>query len=41
MEMQFFVKPGTQEEWYNHWKEARKFGMLRLNGDETTGFTTT
>ena len=23
MEMQFFIKPGTQTEWYNHWKEAR------------------
>ncbi|PHI20447.1 glycine--tRNA ligase [Lewinellaceae bacterium SD302] len=23
MEMQFFVKPGTQLEWYNKWKEAR------------------
>ena len=23
MEMQFFIKPGTQEHWYNHWKEAR------------------
>ena len=23
MEMQFFIKPGTQEQWYNHWKEAR------------------
>ena len=23
MEMQFFIKPGTQSEWYNHWKEAR------------------
>jgi len=23
MEMQFFVKPGTEIEWYNHWKEAR------------------
>ncbi|MBL4625339.1 MAG: glycine--tRNA ligase [Flavobacteriales bacterium] len=23
MEMQFFVKPGTEMEWYNHWKEAR------------------
>jgi glycyl-tRNA synthetase len=21
--MQFFIKPGTQTEWYNHWKEAR------------------
>src|SRR5215813_6029624 len=24
MEMQFFVRPGTQMEWYNHWKEERK-----------------
>ena len=23
MEMQFFVKPGTQEKWYEYWKEAR------------------
>ena len=23
MEMQFFVKPGTEMEWYKHWKEAR------------------
>ena len=23
MEMQFFVKPGTELEWYEHWKEAR------------------
>ena len=23
MEMQFFVKPGTQSEWYKKWKEAR------------------
>lgn len=23
MEMQFFVKPGTQIEWYNKWKETR------------------
>ena len=23
MEMQFFVKPGTEIEWYNHWKDAR------------------
>ncbi len=23
LEMQFFVKPGTQQEWYAHWKEAR------------------
>jgi hypothetical protein len=24
MEMQFFVRPGTQMEWYNYWKDARK-----------------
>jgi glycyl-tRNA synthetase len=24
MEMQFFVRPGTQKEWYNYWKNARK-----------------
>ncbi len=23
MEMQFFVKPGTQKEWYEHWKNER------------------
>lgn len=23
MEMQFFVRPGTEMEWYNHWKAAR------------------
>ena len=23
MEMQYFVKPGTEMEWYNHWKEKR------------------
>ena len=23
MEMQFFVKPGTQAEWYNKWKDSR------------------
>ena len=23
MEMQFFVRPGTEMEWYNHWKTAR------------------
>ncbi|MEL6923142.1 MAG: glycine--tRNA ligase, partial [Bacteroidota bacterium] len=23
MEMQFFIKPGTQEHWYNYWKQAR------------------
>jgi len=23
MEMQFFIKPGTQKEWYEHWKNTR------------------
>ncbi len=23
MEMQFFVRPGTEKEWYNYWKETR------------------
>jgi glycyl-tRNA synthetase len=23
MEMQFFIKPGTEGDWYNYWKEAR------------------
>ena len=24
MEMQFFVRPGTEGEWYQHWKETRR-----------------
>lgn len=24
MEMQFFIRPGSQMEWYNYWKETRK-----------------
>ncbi|MEP7163916.1 MAG: glycine--tRNA ligase [Ferruginibacter sp.] len=24
MEMQFFVRPGTQKEWYDYWKDERK-----------------
>jgi glycyl-tRNA synthetase len=24
MEMQFFIRPGTQKEWYNYWRDARK-----------------
>jgi glycyl-tRNA synthetase len=24
MEMQFFVRPGTEQEWYQHWKETRR-----------------
>lgn len=39
MEMQFFVKPGTQEKWYNHWKEARKSWHASLGmGDENYRF---
>ncbi len=30
MEMQFFVKPGTQKEWYNTWKENRLKWHLSL-----------
>ncbi|GAC1395647.1 MAG: glycine--tRNA ligase [Sediminibacterium sp.] len=30
MEMQFFVRPGTQMEWYNYWKEARLDWHLSL-----------
>ncbi|WP_299012135.1 glycine--tRNA ligase [uncultured Polaribacter sp.] len=30
MEMQFFVKPGTQKEWYNSWKETRLKWHLSL-----------
>jgi len=30
MEMQFFIKPGTQEKWFNHWKEHRMKWHLSL-----------
>ncbi len=30
MEMQFFVRPGTQKEWYEYWKEARLKWHLSL-----------
>lgn len=30
MEMQFFIKPGTQKEWYEHWKAARMKWHLAL-----------
>ena len=30
MEMQFFIKPGTQKKWYKHWKEARLKWHLSL-----------
>jgi glycyl-tRNA synthetase len=34
MEMQFFIKPGTQGEWYEHWKEARLKWHLSLGMGE-------
>ena len=30
MEMQFFIRPGTQKEWYEHWKETRLKWHLSL-----------
>jgi glycyl-tRNA synthetase len=30
MEMQFFVKPGTDEEWFRYWKEERLQWFIRL-----------
>ncbi|ERI64892.1 glycine--tRNA ligase [Capnocytophaga sp. oral taxon 863 str. F0517] len=30
MEMQFFIKPGTQQEWYEHWKKTRLNWHLSL-----------
>src|SRR5665811_689742 len=30
MEMQFFVKPGTEEQWYQHWKKTRMKWHLSL-----------
>ncbi|WP_228853637.1 glycine--tRNA ligase [Aegicerativicinus sediminis] len=30
MEMQFFIKPGTQQKWYEHWKETRLKWHLSL-----------
>ncbi len=30
MEMQFFVRPGTQKEWYDYWKEVRMKWHLSL-----------
>ncbi len=33
MEMQFFVRPGTEMEWYNHWKQARLKWHTALGAD--------
>ena len=30
MEMQFFIRPGTQQEWYEHWKKTRMQWHLDL-----------
>jgi glycyl-tRNA synthetase len=30
MEMQFFIRPGSQKQWYEHWKEARLNWHLSL-----------
>jgi glycyl-tRNA synthetase len=30
MEMQFFVRPGTEAQWYQYWKEARLQWHLSL-----------
>ncbi len=39
MEMQFFVRPGTEMEWYNHWKETRmKWHKALAMGDEKYRF---
>ncbi len=34
MEMQFFIQPGTQKEWYEYWKEARMKWHLSLGMGE-------
>jgi len=36
MEMQFFVRPGTEMEWYKHWKEARLKWHLALGTPESS-----
>ena len=39
MEMQFFIKPGTQKEWYEHWKKTRLKWHLSLGlGEENYRF---
>ena len=39
MEMQFFIKPGTQKEWFEYWKEARMKWHNSLGlGDENYRF---
>lgn len=39
MEMQYFIKPGTQQEWYENWKEIRMKWHLSLGlGEENYRF---
>ena len=33
--MQFFVRPGTQKEWYEHWKNVRMNWHLSIFGEHT------
>ena len=35
MEMQFFIQPGTQKDWYEHWKKARMKWHLSMGMDES------
>ena len=35
MEMQFFIKPGTQMKWYEHWKNVRLNWHLSLGLDKS------
>ncbi|MEP7128229.1 MAG: glycine--tRNA ligase [Chitinophagales bacterium] len=35
MEMQFFIKPGTEDNWYEHWKETRMQWHLALGFSES------
>ena len=35
MEMQFFIKPGTHENWFNHWKDKRLNWHLNLGIDSS------
>jgi glycyl-tRNA synthetase len=41
MEMQFFIRPGTQKQWYEYWKEERMKWHLSLGIPQSnTGFMT-
>ena len=40
MEMQFFVKPGDEIQWYNHWKNKRMEWHQKLNLKKASTFFT-